>query len=118
MKYKVAAASSGGKVIDQHFGHASVFGIFEVDSGTGAFEFIEKREVEPLCLGFDHDDSRLEAIADLLGDCAYVLVQRIGSRPNAVLNARGVHVIEAPDLISDALVKLNRYYKIQHKNTD
>ena len=48
-KYKVAVASSDGKTVDTHFGHAQSFLIFEVDEQTGAFEDVEERDV-PCCM--------------------------------------------------------------------
>jgi predicted Fe-Mo cluster-binding NifX family protein len=44
---KVAVVSSDGKVINQHFGNASRFLIFEVDGGE--IQLIEVRETTPLC---------------------------------------------------------------------
>lgn len=48
-KYKVAVASSDGKTVDTHFGHAQSFLIFEVDEQTGAFEDVEERDVRAAC---------------------------------------------------------------------
>lgn len=48
-KYKVAVASSDGKIVDTHFGHAQSFLIFEVDEQTGAFEDVEERDVRAAC---------------------------------------------------------------------
>ncbi|MDD3248411.1 MAG: NifB/NifX family molybdenum-iron cluster-binding protein [Methanosarcina sp.] len=44
---KVAVVSSDGKVINQHFGKAPLFYIFDV--GGGKIQFLEVRECTPLC---------------------------------------------------------------------
>ena len=42
--YRVAAASSDGIVINQHFGRADIFYIYEV-TGKGNYRFLETRTV-------------------------------------------------------------------------
>ena len=49
MSIKVALASTDGKVVNEHFGRASGFLIFDI-SGTG-FEFVKRVEVKPACDG-------------------------------------------------------------------
>ncbi len=44
---RVAVVSSDGKVINQHFGKAARFLIFEV--GDGKTELVESREYTPVC---------------------------------------------------------------------
>jgi nitrogen fixation protein NifX len=115
MVYKVGIASSEGIEVDEHFGRAESFGIFTVDSSTGTYEFLEWRQTAESCGGEGLHDGGLERIAERMRDCAYVLVQRIGGRANAVLAAYGLHVIEASGPVAPALEKLNRYYNLQHK---
>jgi len=50
MSIKVAVASNDGKVINQHFGHAQEFLIFDLND-DGTFEFVETRENVPTCNG-------------------------------------------------------------------
>ncbi|MBP2045245.1 NifB/NifX family molybdenum-iron cluster-binding protein [Methanobacterium aggregans] len=47
---RVAVASSDGKYVNQHFGHAGQFLIFDVDR-SGNYEFLELRENVPSCKG-------------------------------------------------------------------
>lgn len=116
MTYKVAIASSEGIEIDVHFGQADAFGIFSIDFDTGKSEFLEWRQAAESC-GCEsaHDAGNLQRTAERLRDCAYVLVERIGGRANAALAAHGLHVIESSGAIGPALEKLNRYYKLQHR---
>lgn len=47
MAYKIATASSDSKVINQHFGRATQFSIFEVKGNK--FEFLEIRNSTSFC---------------------------------------------------------------------
>ncbi len=47
MKWKAAVASSDGKVINQHFGRAKEFLIFEITNQE--FQFLELRQNNPAC---------------------------------------------------------------------
>ena len=46
MAYKVAVTSSDGKFINQHFGRAQQFLIFEIDD-EGDYKFLELRKNDP-----------------------------------------------------------------------
>ena len=76
---RIAVVSSDGKVINQHFGKASRFLIFEVDCDK--IRFIEVRETTPLCGSADygHADDALSRTISLISDCEAVLCARIGS---------------------------------------
>jgi len=88
----IAVASRDGKLVDQHFGHARTFHLFEVDeqgirpAGT--------REVPPYCEGpadcDDEDDNRMERTLASLTGCAAVLCARIGREPRRQLEAAGI----------------------------
>ena len=67
MLQRIALVSSDGKVINQHFGHAEVFHIFDVDEK--GYSFVESRNTESCCNGQSHDVSRLERITELISDC-------------------------------------------------
>lgn len=51
MNYRIAVATSDGKQVDTHFGHASSFLILEVDEDTGSYEDVEERAVNAACGG-------------------------------------------------------------------
>lgn len=48
MSYRVAAASTDGKVVNQHFGRAELFHIFEISEDEG-YRFLESRKVDACC---------------------------------------------------------------------
>ena len=100
---KVAVVSSDGKVINQHFGKASRFLIFEVDCGE--IRFIEVRETIPLfgSADYGHADEALNKTMSLIADCEAVFCSRIGIGVEKELKINGIKPIEAPYLIHEAL---------------
>jgi len=104
---KVAVISSDGKVVNQHFGKAFRFYIFEVDCGK--VQFIEVRETTPLCGSSEHgnSDAVLSRTISLISDCKALLCARIGSRPQEELRKNGIKPIEASCFIDEALSKIS-----------
>ncbi|ADY57073.1 Dinitrogenase iron-molybdenum cofactor biosynthesis protein [Syntrophobotulus glycolicus DSM 8271] len=105
MGYKVAAASSDGKFINDHFGRSRQFYIFEVDD-KDEYHFLELRQNTPACNSGEHGENTMEKSVNLLADCRYVLVSRIGRSAEQLLEAKGVKALTIPDFIEDALPKL------------
>ncbi|HIH75471.1 MAG TPA: dinitrogenase iron-molybdenum cofactor biosynthesis protein [Methanosarcina sp.] len=100
---KVAVVSTDGKVVNQHFGKASCFYIFEVDGDN--IQFLGVRETIPVCGSTDygHADDILGRAISLISDCETLLCSRIGSRPQEELRKKGINAIEAPYFIDEAL---------------
>ena len=113
MKYKIAVASTDGKVINQHFGRAEAFYIVEADSGGMTFTYKESRKTVPVCRGQEHDESQLKAVAAMLEDCDYILVSRIGSGARAALDQNNIEAFELPGFIEDSIRKLLAYIEVQ-----
>ncbi len=127
-KYKVAVATSDGKTVDTHFGHAQSFLIFEVDEESGCFDDIEERSVDAGCSGsscsvgkdsascgsfgnVQETVSPLDMVAASLKDVDYVLVAKIG--PHAIRSLARFN-ITAYDIvlpIHDAIQKINEFRK-------
>lgn len=118
MIYKIAAASSDGKIIDRHFGKADKFYIYAADDDTYTFMLIDERTTEPVCQGGGHDDSAMERSVDNLSDCEYVLVSQIGTRARNECERKGLTVFEIPDEIEKAIVKLMKYEQVQRLIVD
>ena len=108
MAYKIAVASSDGKVINQHFGRATQFLIFVVSNSK--FEYLEILETAPFCNSGEHDENRLLSSAELLVDCRAVLVSQIGNGAAQALRSRGIDPFDIHDFIENALEKLIKYY--------
>lgn len=107
--WRVAVASLDGKVINEHFGRARTFYIFDI-SRDGTWRFGEERPVTPLCSGGEHTEQGLLDIISKLTDCTAVLVARIGMVARRALELSHISVFEHPDTIEDALNKLTRYF--------
>jgi nitrogen fixation protein NifB len=103
----MAVATKGGGVINEHFGHAREFLVYEV-SPTGV-RFIGHRKTIPYCEGGDtcgDGDSALDVTLRELAGCEVVLCAKIGYEPWGPLEAAGIqpngeHAMEA---IEDAVL--------------
>jgi nitrogen fixation protein NifB len=111
MSWRVAVTSADGVLINQHFGHARHFLIYDLErDGTGVLA--EKREVKPWCESDKHRDDEPGApeIARDITDCMAVLTARIGPPARKKLELSGVSVFEEHSAIDEALKKLAFYY--------
>ena len=113
MKYRIAIASNDGIVVNEHFGKAKVFHIAEADSEYLNLEYLEKRNVTPVCKGGDHNDEELLKNIRQLKDCQYVLVSKIGFRAENLLEENNIIAFEIPGLIEESVEKLLNYIAIQ-----
>jgi len=104
LKVRVAVASSDGKVVNRHFGHARQFLVFELSDGV--FNFVESRENVPTCRTGRHELSDLAATAEVIKDCAYVVASRVGSGAAYVLLDKGIRAHVDADFIENTLQKL------------
>ena len=93
----MAVASTSGGIINQHFGHAREFLIYE--ASTVDVRFIGHRKVELYCAGSDtcsstdsptDGESVLDAIIQSLSGCEVVLCSKIGYEPWERLEAAGI----------------------------
>lgn len=87
----MAVATSGGGLINQHFGHATEFLVYEA-SGNGV-RFIGHRKVDQYCIGNDSCGEKESALAGsirALKGCEVVLCSKIGFEPWALLEEAGI----------------------------
>ena len=100
---KIAIATSDGFTVNEHFGHAKFFRIYEL--GETDYTFLEVRDAVAACQhSLGHDTTRFDKIIELLSDCDALLVQKIGEGAAAYLISRNVRVFEANGMI-DAVLK-------------
>ena len=104
MSYKIAFASTDGKVVNEHFGRARQFHIVEIDNKN--HRFIESRENTPSCNDFQHTDEDLINSIKLIEDCRAVFVARIGQGALRKVESNGIQAIEAPYFIEDIIDNL------------
>jgi predicted Fe-Mo cluster-binding NifX family protein len=105
VSFKVAVASSDGKFVNQHFGRANQFLIFEVRD-DGSYEFLTLRKNIPPCNSGESHDDLLTKTVDLISDCRAVLVSRVGSGAAEALGLRGIQPYVIPNFIEDSLKQL------------
>jgi nitrogen fixation protein NifB len=87
----MAVATSGGGVINQHFGHAKEFLVYEA-SATDV-RFIGHRKVDLYCSGGDtcgDAETTLQKTIRVLEGCEAVLCSKIGYEPWEQLEAAGI----------------------------
>ena len=108
--YRIAVASSDGIVVNNHFGKARAFYIYEVKEEE--LTLLEVRKLPPVCEGGDHDEERLRENVEKLSDCTHLLVSRVGNGARAVLESRGISCYEIPGIISESIDKLVKYEQV------
>lgn len=115
-----AVASKGGVLVDQHFGQANEFYIYEYYNG--AVRFRERRSVSKYCDGSGCDgmgggrldaekSGRMDEIIAAVADCAMVVSMRIGEAPKAKLRDRGITSITTYDRIEAAVTSAVQQYQ-------
>jgi nitrogen fixation protein NifB len=110
-KILVAVATKGGGLVNQHFGHAKEFMIYEVD-GSDA-RFVTHRKIDQYCQGGYGEEATLEGVIKTIADCKAVLVSKIGDCPQKELEMAGIQSVEAYDVIE----KVAREYYDQYLQT-
>jgi nitrogen fixation protein NifB len=88
----VAVASRGEDRINQHFGHAHEFLVFEVDKQGP--RFIGHRRVDHYCQGGYGEDDAMATVLAALNDCHAVFVAKIGNCPREALRAAGIETVD------------------------
>ena len=110
-KNLVAVASSDGIVVNQHFGRAGTFFIYEVSETE--IKQQEVREVTPVCMGGNHEEERLKKNVEKISDCRYLLVSRIGNQAAHIAEGYGIQSFEIPGMIPESIDQMMKYKKIQ-----
>ena len=101
---RFAVASKSGMLIDEHFGHAKTFYIYDYKDGKS--NYIENRDVDKYCAGLDtcdEEQDKIEKILKTIQDCQGVLTVRIGNSPEKKLMDKGIRVFKTYDRIEKAV---------------
>ena len=88
----VAVATKGGGRINQHFGHATEFQIFEVDAA--GVRFVTHRRCDNYCVGGYGEEDKLELVIQTLEGIDTILCAKIGDCPREDLAAAGIEAIQ------------------------
>jgi len=107
---KVAFASTDKVHIDEHFGQAEAFYLWEVGPEEAAFCGVVQVKAESEA---GHSDDKIEARSSALSDCALVYVAEIGGPAAARLVAKKIHPIKSKEQepIAAVIVKLQEVLK-------
>ncbi|MBJ6726255.1 NifB/NifX family molybdenum-iron cluster-binding protein [Geomesophilobacter sediminis] len=102
-----AVATKDGKEVNQHFGHAERFLIYDVEEER--VRLVDERAVERYCT-FDPDhpmrSHTLQGTADVLRDCQAVVCAMIGEAPQIELARIGVQAFAVEGEIKSVLQAL------------
>ncbi|TXG86805.1 MAG: nitrogenase cofactor biosynthesis protein NifB [Thermomicrobiales bacterium] len=93
IKLLVAVATKGEGRINEHFGHASEFQIYEM-SGEGS-KFVGHRRVDLYCQGGYGEEDTLQTVIRAINDCHAVFVAKIGGCPKSDLMAAGIEPVDS-----------------------
>lgn len=91
LRARVAVATRGDGLVNQHFGHAREFLVYDV--GRGGARLVGTRAVERYCKGGDGEEDALAAALRALADCQAVLVAMVGHCPRGQLTAAGIEPV-------------------------
>ncbi len=102
----MAVATNGGGIINQHFGHAKEFLVYEASEMD--VRFIGHRKVDLYCSGdktCGETETTLEKIIKTLNGCEAVLCSKIGYEPWEMLEEAGIQPNgeHAMEVIEDAI---------------
>ncbi len=103
----MAVASKDGKEINQHFGHAERFLIYDVDNGEA--NLVDEKKVDRYC-SFDPEHPLrghiLKGISEALNGCRAVVSAQMGEHPRGELEKLGIEPFVASGPIKATLVAL------------
>jgi nitrogen fixation protein NifX len=103
---KVAFATTDGKNIDEHFGRAGMFAIYEITEGGHRFvemrkfaDGMDKAVVDTRDTGPLHD-SAVQNKVDKLADCKLIYLTEIGGPSAARLVKKGIMPMKMKEIVS------------------
>ncbi|WP_244500562.1 nitrogenase cofactor biosynthesis protein NifB [Methyloceanibacter methanicus] len=92
IKILVAVATKGGGRINEHFGHAKEFQVYELS--TEGAKFVGHRRVDLYCQGGYGEEDALETVIRAIQDCTAVFVSKIGGCPKNDLIKAGIDPVD------------------------
>jgi nitrogen fixation protein NifX len=106
MLVKIAFATSDRRAVNQHFGAAESFAVYEV--GESESRLIEVAEFIETAM--DGHEGKLAAKVELLGDCAAVYCNAVGASAIQQLLAKGIQPMRVDEgtLIDELLCGLQK----------
>jgi nitrogen fixation protein NifX len=103
---KVAFATTDGKQVDEHFGRAGMFAIYEIMEAGHRFievrkfaEGLDMAVVDTRDMGSLHDDA-VQNKVDRLADCKLIYLTEIGGPSAARLVKKGIMPMKVKEIVS------------------
>jgi nitrogenase cofactor biosynthesis protein NifB len=110
-RLKILATSSDRRIINQHFGHADKFYIYQYDNGR--IHLLEVREVLKYCNGpgsCNDEGEKIDQLIKATTGCDVILTMRIGLEPQRILEQQGKKVLTTYGFINESIQKAADYY--------
>ncbi len=104
---KIAVASNDGNSVDEHFGRARAFHIYEVED-DGTSRLVEQREIKPGAEGAHGSDAAVEQLSDVNA----VLAAQIGPNAQGALTRRGIRSFALKGPVDRALASYGKRHKL------
>ncbi|WP_455714216.1 NifB/NifX family molybdenum-iron cluster-binding protein [Anaerosporobacter sp.] len=103
VSYRFAVCSKNGKLIDQHFGQATKFYIY--DYKDDVVNFVETRQTEQYCHGSMEEKAagRIYQLIKTIEDCNCVICMKIGACPSDALKEKDIDIYITYNLIEEGL---------------
>ncbi len=101
MPIRIAFASTDGAYIDQHFGSARIFQVFDIVGSS--YDLVDTRRTEPSCGGHC---GGFDALLEILEDCSAVFVTRIGQGAADYVIRKGKRVFEASGPVEGVIERI------------
>jgi nitrogen fixation protein NifB len=92
IKLLIAVATKGSGLVNEHFGHAKEFQVYELS--TAGAKFVGHRRVDLYCQGGFGEEDSLTTIIRAINDCHAVFVAKIGGCPKADLLKAGIDPVD------------------------
>jgi len=92
IKMLIAVATKGGGKVNEHFGHAKEFQVYELS--TAGAKFVGHRRVDLYCQGGYGEEDSLATIIRAINDCHAVFVAKIGGCPKNDLKSAGIDPVD------------------------
>ena len=92
LKILIAVATKGQGIINEHFGHAREFQVYEI-SREGS-KFVGHRRVDMYCQGGYGEEDALDTLIGAINDCVAVFASKIGRCPKKTLRAAGIEPVD------------------------
>jgi predicted Fe-Mo cluster-binding NifX family protein len=93
------AFASTGEYIDQHFGSARFYQVYDLTDG--GYEYVCMRRTDANCQG--HCEGGFDKILETLDDCEAIFVAKIGEGAASYVISKGKRVFEARGALEEIL---------------